>query len=289
MRALIKQTADRGGSIEYGWHKLNVFVKWSKHRNQIVLVVFDASRVVADRVPDVVLKDINIQQLHDPFWIYPRLLELIVRFQNQAVWAIRGLVRMLEKNRVYSQRPEPDYIHMHEMARHAIHVSETLDVTLKTAATILLHHAAFLDFEEVPNQTRRRISKQIQDRLRYFEHILFSLRARSGSNKDRLSNEVGLAFNTVAQYDSGVSVDIGRAAQSDSNAMKTIAFLTLAFLPATYISSIFSMSFFDFDSDSGDWKISDRFWFYWAIAVPVTFLTTLAWYYWARTRSVAPF
>jgi hypothetical protein len=43
------------------------------------------------------------------------------------------------------------------------------------------------------------------------------------------------AFHTVAQYDSKVSVQVGQAAQSDSAAMKTIAFLGLTFLPATYV------------------------------------------------------
>jgi hypothetical protein len=44
------------------------------------------------------------------------------------------------------------------------------------------------------------------------------------------------AYNTVAQYDSRLSVQINKAVQIDSAAMKTIAYLTLAFLPATFIS-----------------------------------------------------
>lgn len=44
------------------------------------------------------------------------------------------------------------------------------------------------------------------------------------------------AFNTVAQYDSGIVVRIGKAAQKDSAAMKTIALLNLVFLPGTFIA-----------------------------------------------------
>jgi ABC-type multidrug transport system fused ATPase/permease subunit len=44
------------------------------------------------------------------------------------------------------------------------------------------------------------------------------------------------AFHTVAQYDSGTAVVIGKATQVDSAAMKTISVLGLAFLPGTFIS-----------------------------------------------------
>ena len=52
--------------------------------------------------------------------------------------------------------------------------------------------------------------------------MIGSLRYRSISNRERLQNEIQLAFNSVAQYDAGITVDIGRASQTDSAAMKTI-------------------------------------------------------------------
>lgn len=99
--------------------------------------------------------------------------------------------------------------------------------------------------DHAPQQTRKR--------LYFYLHMMKSLKSRAQANKERLLNEITLvgssiyaplitwlslakAFNTVAQYDSRISVQIGQAAQSDSAAMKTIAFLTLAFLPATFIS-----------------------------------------------------
>ncbi|KAI1847988.1 hypothetical protein JX266_006101 [Neoarthrinium moseri] len=285
MRALVKQIIEKGSHIEYGWHKLNFFAYWSRSTKQLVLVVFDASREFADKISRAVLKEVDIPQLQDPFWIYPILLDLVVRLQNQAVWAVRGSVRMLEKHRAYSDRPQPNYVRMHDIARHAIHVSETLDVTLKTASMILFQHKYFVTHEMEPEKALRRTSKHIMDRLSYLEHVLFSLRARSASNKERLSNEISLAFNTVAQYDSRVSVNIGRAAQSDSSAMKTVAFLTLAFLPGTFICAVFSMSFFNYDSITGDWQVSDKFWLYWAVAIPVTIMTMLCWYIWSLRGS----
>ena len=43
------------------------------------------------------------------------------------------------------------------------------------------------------------------------------------------------AFNTVAQHDSRIAVQIGKATQVDSAAMKTISVLGLVFLPGTFI------------------------------------------------------
>jgi Mg2+ and Co2+ transporter CorA len=111
----------------------------------------------------------------------------------------------------------------------------------------------------------------------WYDHILQSLRCRASANKERLLNEIQLAFNSVAQYDSRISVEIGQATQSDSAAMKTVAFATLTFLPATFISALFSMSFFKVDDDTGVWSVSDKFWIYWVIAIPVTLLTGVLW------------
>ena len=101
------------------------------------------------------------------------------------------------------------------------------------------------------------------------------------ANEKRLQNEIQLAFHMVTQYDSGVSVAIGKAAKEDSAAMKTIATLTLIFLPPTFISSVFSMSFFKFDTDTG-WTMSKNFWMYWVWAIPMTMITSALWYYWQK-------
>jgi hypothetical protein len=111
--------------------------------------------------------------------------------------------------------------------------------------------------------------------------MLHSLKARSSSNRERLFNEIQLAYNVVSQYDSQTSVAIGRATQYDSFSMRTVAFLTLAFLPATFISALFSMSFFNFDQDTG-WSVSGKIWLYFAIAGPVTLITILVWFFWQK-------
>ena len=242
------------------------------------MLLFDAPQPILKRLPSPLLDDIRPDQFGDPFWIYNAMAGEVVRLQDETVWAVRNQVRERETARVPAGKPQTDYRRLHDIARHAIHVTETLDLAVETLQSILAQHG---DFVATVNEDHKS-SEDIHLRLLFFRSVLGGLRHRSASIKERLQNEIQLAFNTAAQYDSGVSVQIGRAAQLDSAAMKTIAFLTLSFLPATFLAAIFSMSCFNFDTDSGSWSVSDRFWIYWACALPTTLVTFVLWYYWQR-------
>jgi Mg2+ and Co2+ transporter CorA len=273
-RFLVKQLNGK----DHSWHKFNIFTHWVASSQQTFLIVFEAPKQLRlrERFPDPLLKDSHNDVHSDPFWFYPRLFEELSFLQDNSVWAVRDRVRGIEKEDL-SKKPNPRYRYMHDTARHAIHVSETLEVAEKTVAAIVQQHSAFQ--EEVASDDKRAKARYryVGERMVWYDHILQSLRCRASANKERLLNEIQLAFNSVAQYDSRISVEIGQATQSDSAAMKTVAFATLTFLPATFISALFSMSFFKVDDDTGVWSVSDKFWIYWVIAIPVTLLTGVLW------------
>ena len=218
----------------------------------------------------------------NPYWVHVPILEQVVDRQDAAVWQIRGLVRTREQKRPDPAAPNPDYERDHDIARHAIHVSETAELSTKTVDHVISMHKDF-GKRHLPEPKAGDISSyhQIDKQLWFFEHMLHSLNARSASNKDRLVNEIQLAFNVVSQYDSKVSVLISQATQDDSFAMRTVAFLTLAFLPATFISAVFGMSFFDLDDDM-NWRVSAKIWMYFAIAGPVTIVAVSVWLFWQK-------
>lgn len=271
-----------GDTNSYLWHKLNVFSRWIPSTETTTLIVFDPPAPIKQKLPSPLIKIPTHGRLRDPFWIYEGLLEEILHLQDQSVWMIRDQVRATEKNRARVTRPNPDYGHLHEIARHAIHVSESLDATVKTVESILQRHTDYVKSATDADKSLRRAFKQLRNRLLFLEHMLVSLKYRSASNQARLQNEIQLSFNIVAQSDARTSVEIGRVAQNDSAAMKTVAFLTLTFLPATFISAIFSMSFFNFDAGEGIWAVSDKIWIYWAVSIPVTCITILLWFFWHR-------
>lgn len=271
-----------GDTNRYLWNKLNVFSQWIASTEKTILIVLDPPAPIKEKLPIPLIKVPKNGEFGDPFWIYEGLLEEIVSLQDQSVWMIRDQVRATEKNRALVTRPNPDYGHLHEIARHAIHVSESLEVAVKTLESILQRHTDYMRDLTYADKSPSRASKQLHNRLLFLETMLVSLKYRSASNQARLQNEIQLSFNIVAQSDARTSVEIGRAAQKDSAAMKTVAFLTLTFLPATFVSAIFSTSFFNFDAEQGIWAVSDRIWIYWVVSIPVTSVTILLWFFWHR-------
>lgn len=250
----------------YHWIRFNLVVSWLAPAKQTKLFIMEAPAgfnvTLSHLIPDV----LSGNGFEDPFWAVEMMVNNTLGVFDTTVWAIRDEVRNIEMLQMPAdQKPSPNYRYMHDLARHAIHVSESLDVSLETIGSILRHHNGLLNART--DRISARVGKTIHSRLQFMENILHSLRSRSDSNQQRLLNEIQLAFHTVAQYDSKISVEI---TQSDSTAMRTVAFVTLSALPATFVSSIFSMSFFNFDSDTTSGFISDKFWIFWAITIPLT-------------------
>ena len=65
--------------------------------------------------------------------------------------------------------------------------------------------------------------------------------------------------------------------------MKTLAAVTVTFLPGTFVSSLFSMSMFDWQA--GGRVVITKFWIYWAITIPLTLVTMALWYAWISRRA----
>ncbi|KAJ5157634.1 uncharacterized protein N7482_008734 [Penicillium canariense] len=269
----------------YHWSKINVFTRWLSAKNQTGILIFDLNEYTPHPCADLVPEN---HLLSDPFWVYPHILNSVAKLEERAVWAIRDQVRPIEKEqevaRPPNKRPQPNYRTSHDIARHAIHVTETLDVALQTVEHILENHRIYMSpGYSNPFQSHHdpQIWQEIQSRLSFAQNYLSSMRHRSSSNEKRLQNEIQLAFHMVAQHDASVTVKISRAMMTDSAALKTLAFVTFTFLPPTFICAVFSMSFFNYDQSTG-WKASGKLWIYWAFAIPTTVITALLWNYWHR-------
>lgn len=67
--------------------------------------------------------------------------------------------------------------------------------------------------------------------------------------------------------------------------MKTLSLLGAVFLPGTFLSSIFSMTFFDFGSDiPGGAQISQWLWVYFVVTIPLTLAIVGSWYWLDKRR-----
>lgn len=267
---------------DYAWHKINIFTKWSVSTRKTAFLIFDAPPGLIDKLQNALGNFMTSNTCRDAFWFYVPLVEEFIRLQDESVWAIRNRVRGIEQQQV-AQPPKPDYRRRHDAARHAVHISETLEVAGRIMRDVISQHQEFIaDYLELSDARTKHAARGIHKRLVAQRTMIECLGQRSASNKDRLLNELNLNFHTVAQYDSAVAVQIGRAAQEDSSAMKTVAFLTLTFLPATFVSAILGMSFFNYDADSDKLSVSSQFWVYWAVVIPLTLATFILWNFWRR-------
>lgn len=88
-----------------------------------------------------------------------------------------------------------------------------------------------------------------------------------------------------AEYNSAIAMDGKR----DNIAMKTIAILGIVFLPGTFVASLFSIGMFDRNAANSGGTASPTVlpskWIYWAITVPLTVVTILAWVLWSRREN----
>lgn len=67
--------------------------------------------------------------------------------------------------------------------------------------------------------------------------------------------------------------------------MKTLAAVTVVFIPSTFVAALFSMPLFQWDTQTvGHSVVSRQFWMYWAVSIPLTFVTLTLWFAWMRKQ-----
>ena len=99
-------------------------------------------------------------------------------------------------------------------------------------------------------------------------------------------------FNLISQQETRVGIAVAEdsrtlasASKEDSTAMKTIAAVTIVFLPGTSVAALFAMPLFEWNAIGDSKIVSNRFWIYWAVTVPLTCLTLLFWVLWTKQQA----
>ncbi|KAF4967946.1 hypothetical protein FSARC_4599 [Fusarium sarcochroum] len=88
----------------------------------------------------------------------------------------------------------------------------------------------------------------------------------------------GLAL--AARYTEGeTNVEIALSTRQDSRYMRSIALVTMIFLPGTWLAGVFSMTFFEWNSDAGGASVSGYVWIYAVATLVLTTLTVGCWYF----------
>lgn len=124
-------------------------------------------------------------------------------------------------------------------------------------------------------------ASQIHHMLSQVGTLSLRIRIQLGIVESRLNQANA---KTQAQM-SRTQVIIAEETKRDSIAMKTIAAVTMLFLPGTFTASLFAMPFFGASDGNGQgegFDVSQWFWLYVVITVPLTVLVLLVWLVWQR-------
>ncbi|KEY64392.1 hypothetical protein S7711_08454 [Stachybotrys chartarum IBT 7711] len=203
-----------------------------------------------------------INAKHNPYAIYDALLRVLVWEYDKALWLFRKPVRNMEKRRVNfmkriqalpNQKPDIDdpvlgtYIGMHELSRHAIHMSETLQAAMKTVESTLEYvDSHFRPKETVPRETAICPMNVIAG-IRFSAGFLGNLKLRSDAFVDRIHNEVQFALNTVSVHQLQETQRLLQESRIEGKEFtQFVTLLTLLFLPPTFVA-VSQIFVFDLD------------------------------------------
>lgn len=190
-------------TIPYGWewYELGVIIHWTPP-SSTTIICFD----FPPRLPALIetalrasMAEIDFSDPYSPLLVIIR--ELLILYDN-SVWSIRNHIANWEGVSLSIKHPalfffplisqarhsDPDYLLLHEIARHAIHVSETLTVAVRSIKDLEQQHQEFRNLHLRGTSPSLRNHSPFRLLLRIMEGLL----SRSESNKARIQNETQL-------------------------------------------------------------------------------------------------
>ncbi|PSN62773.1 purine and uridine phosphorylase, partial [Corynespora cassiicola Philippines] len=173
-------------SRRYGWewYEMGFFTCWDRP-GLITLLCFDLpAKLQSD------LQSLLCSQPIDrscPHGVFSLLSGQLLRLYDDSVWSIRNHISQWEARR--SQ--ETDYLLLHEIARHGIHVSETLSVAVRSLDVLRqqnkrLHSSANLICNKNKHKTWDKVGNRFEFQLQFLGGLLY----RSEANNARIQNEI---------------------------------------------------------------------------------------------------
>ncbi|KAL2074460.1 hypothetical protein VTL71DRAFT_8238 [Oculimacula yallundae] len=149
-------------------------------------------------------------------------------------------------------------------------------------------------YKGLPEHRQDKSMKALQDsmlaRMDFYRVKLQGIESYAYTTLQRLEIQRSALYNIIAQKESklnfkmaGEQRKLAHSSKRDSAAMKIISLLGALFLPGAYLASVFSMTFFNFQENENP-HVSDQFWIYWVVTLPVTAIIVGFWYVWERKR-----
>ncbi|OAA73871.1 Mg2+ transporter protein, CorA-like/Zinc transport protein ZntB [Cordyceps fumosorosea ARSEF 2679] len=135
-----------------------------------------------------------------------------------------------------------------------------------------------------------RLHRSMLARMDFYKVKLTGLENYIHTTLQRLKVQREALYNIMSQREARLNLEIAgeqrriaHASKRDSTAMKTISLLGTLFLPGTFLASVFSMTFFNFQSNA-DPVISDKLWVYFLLTIPITAAIVGIWIWYDKRK-----
>ncbi|KAJ5879513.1 hypothetical protein N7455_002978 [Penicillium solitum] len=222
----------------------------------------------------------------EPFLMLEFALSIVVDQCEEDLWSFQKPVRDIEKTRekIFKETSSSNddktfdllverYSQLHELSRHVIHISETMDAASNNLGAIVRDHDLWIESNPHSSAATKRLSKALLLR----ENMISNLNFRAKAFVSRMDNEIKCASNFVAVGDSNISKGILKQTRNEGKVLSdTVSALTLLFLPSTFISGFFGMNFFTLESNQTtqklQWETHPKIWIFFVCSIPITIL-----------------
>ncbi|KAJ5760679.1 hypothetical protein N7520_007835 [Penicillium odoratum] len=257
--------------LEHGdstWIRSGYFIRWKlnlNHDPEVTLLCFGASHCLKERLQQIPTSSIPNSLALDPYSLFAIILEELSLQMDNTVWDVMDVFRDIELNTLTTTRGSESFTGLHNVSKHILFLQESSEAAMLTLKSMMCHHQRILD---TVSSSSHQATQAAQGMLAHTETQFQSIGLRLQSLEKRMANIIALSFHLVTQ-------DGNRIMQEDSSSMATIAFVTLVFLPMSTVSTVFGSQFFNFDPYLV--RISQSFWIFWLVSIPLTLVVLLFW------------
>ncbi|VBB86210.1 Putative protein of unknown function [Podospora comata] len=126
---------------------------------------------------------------------------------------------------------------------------------------------------------------EIRQYLESLQQLCKSLETERHMLEVRCKSQIDIIYAKMQQEDNILTARMAVTSTRDSSSLKALAVITALFLPGDFIASLLGMAMFEKWNDEeydGDRlpETPERFWLYWALALPLTFIIFILWRTW---------
>ncbi|KAF2223752.1 hypothetical protein BDZ85DRAFT_113822 [Elsinoe ampelina] len=298
------------------WTSFASYTKWEPAGRVTVLVNVERAQFLELLgIPRLLDESFARRCTADPFAFHAAMIEQMLHICNLAIWSVRKSMRLFQDEVLTESTDKPTKsegpvsdIRLLEVPEHFVHCSELAASAGEIVEAMVEEHATFVEDNTNIPALSKRVARNVSKDLKAHRALFKCLGYRAASHQSVLSHNISMAIVKMQQRDSQVqrkdsetATKIAKLAQADSSSTKTISVLGLLFLPSTFVCSLFSTTFFslqpaaDLQDQPGTapsrtgadrlptyWLLSDRFWIFWAVSIPLTLFTLCFWFVYTR-------